>query len=133
MTTSFGTTALTYDRFLIEGTDSKGTIGKTVVNGGQFLQLKDVTKDSAAHEAFDKAVEKFYAPITKAVAALEAAHIANAEDLFTEVIQPAVQSISGQPAITVRLEHETVVLRLIEAGDYDRLIWVGDSLEITAA
>ena len=133
MTASFTTTELTRNRFLVEGTDSLGTINKVVLDGTQYKQLKGDAGDTAAVEAFDKAVAKFYAPLTKAAEALEAAIKAPEGDLFSEVVQEAVAPTLGQPEVRVRLTADTVILRFIEQGATDRLIWVGNDLEITAA
>ena len=34
---------------------------------------------------------------------------------------------------TYRLTQDSAILRLLADGEFDRLIWVGDKLEITAA
>ena len=134
MTASFSTTELTRNRFLVEGTDAAGTINKTVLDGTQYKELKGDDSHSAAHAEFDKAVEKFYGPLTKAAEKLEAAHAAGPSDVFTEVVQEAVAPTAGQREIRVVLTPDTVILRLIEADAATaRLIWVGNDLEITAA
>jgi len=131
VTSTFTTTQLAGERFIVRGTDAFGVIGETVLDGSQYLGLKGDTAHDAAHEAFNKAIEEFYAPITKAAEALEAAHSAE-NDIFVEVVQPAVAPTAGQDEIRIRLTPDTVILRLIDAGETDRLVWVGQNLEITA-
>jgi hypothetical protein len=132
MTASFTTTDLVGGRTLVEGTDINGVTGKTVLNNTQYNELKGNSAHAVAHEAFDKAVEKFYAPLTKAAEALEAANVAT-EDIFVEKISDAVEAVAARPAQYVRLTANTIILRRIEAGDTDGLVWVGDTLEIVAA
>ena len=129
---SFTTTDLVNNRVLVEGTDRLGHIGRTVLDSTQFLELSARDDHSLAHEAFDAEVRAFYAPLTAAAEKLEAAQQVQAEDLFTEVVQEAVEATAGQQEIRVRLSRDTVILRLIEQGDDERLIWVNDQIEITA-
>ena len=131
MTASFTTTALVGGRTLVEGTDVAGYSGRTVLDNTQYTALKGDSAHAVAHEAFDKAVSKFYAPLVKAAEALESAHVAT-EDIFVEKISDATEAVAARPAQYVRLTPDTVILRRLEAGQYDGLVWVGDSLEITA-
>jgi hypothetical protein len=134
MTTSFKTTELTGDRTLVEGTDVNGVTGKTVLSNAQFKDLWGNSAHDAAHKEFDAAVEKFYAPLNKAIDKLKAAHeSAVAEDLYTEVVGEDVAPTAGSTARRIRLSQDTVILRLIAQGKTDRLVWVNDQLEITAA
>ena len=132
MTASFTTTELTRNRFLVEGTDASGVINKVVLDGTQYKELAGNSAFDLATEEYDAAVAAFYAPLTDAAEKLEAAREANF-DVFSEVVQEAVEPTAGQPEIRVVLTPDTVILRLIEKGDTDRLVWVGDQLEITAA
>ena len=129
---SFTTTELVNNRVLVEGTDRLGILNRTVLDTTQFNELYQSDQHAAAHEAFDAAVDAFYAPLLEAVEAFDTAHAAaRDEDLFEVVVQEAVEPTAGQPEIRRRLTQDTVILRLIEQGDDDRLIWIGDSLEIT--
>ena len=132
MTASFSTTELTRNRFLVEGTDASGTIGKTVLDGTQYKELAGNSAFDQATAEYDEAVAAFYQPLTDAAEALEAAREADF-DQFSEVVQEGIAPTAGQPEIRVVLTPDTVILRLIEAGDNDRLVWVGNDLEITAA
>ena len=129
---SFTTTDLVNNRVLVEGTDRRGRVGRTVLGSTQFRELSARDDHSLAHEAFDAEVRAFYAPLTAAAEKLEAAHQVQAEDLFTEVVQEAVEATAGQQEIRVHLSSDTVILRLLEQGDDERLIWVNGYLEITA-
>lgn len=130
---SFTTTKLAGHRVLVEGTDKNSILGREVLDSTQWDRLTEDTGHSAAHQAFDKAIEKFYAPLTKAAEALEAAHKGPAEDVFSIVTQEAVPATPGQREIRESLTHDSAVLRILEQSDADqRLIWVNDHLEIVA-
>lgn len=130
MTSQFTTTNLVRNRVLVEGTDKFGTIGKIVLDGSLYVDLKGDSAHNVALEAFENAVKEFYLPLTEAAELLQEAH-AGKDDIFTEVIQDAVEPTLGQREVRIVLTPDTVILRLIEAGDTDRLVWVGDQLEIT--
>jgi hypothetical protein len=131
MTSTFSTTNLVGERVLVQGTDVNGISGKTILDSSQFNELKGNSAHDAAHEAFDAAVKEFWAPITEAAETLAAAHVA-VEDIFVEKIADASPAVPARSAEYVRLTPDTVILRRIEAGETDGLIWVGDNLEIAA-
>lgn len=130
---TFNTTELTQNRVLVEGTDRFGVNDRKVLDATEYNELFAADQHSAAHEAFDAAVREFYAPLTAAVEEFEAAHTAEDDDLFEITVQEEVAPTLGQPEIRRRLGRDTVILRLIEQGEEDRLIWIKGELEITAA
>lgn len=133
MTASFSTTALANERVLVNGTDSFGTTNKIVLDASEYNQINDNFKVDAATKAFNAEVEAFFAPLTEAADQLaEAQKRSKALDPAQYVVvQEHVCATEGQDAIIIKVSHDTSVLTLIEAGDFERLIWVGDSLEIT--
>src|SRR5690606_16121312 len=52
------------------------------------------------------------------------------DPLTYDVIQEAVPGVQGQGELRRVLSHDTYLLRLIDAGQEDRLIWVNDELEV---
>lgn len=129
---TFNTTELTQNRVLVEGTDRFGVNDRKVLDATEYNELFAADQHSAALEAFDAAVEEFYAPLVAAVEAFEAAHTAADDDLFELVVQEEIAPTAGQPERRVRLGRDTVILRLLEQGEADRLIWIKGELEITA-
>ena len=129
---SFTTTELTQNRVLVEGTDRLGFNGRTVLDSSQWQELKADRGHSDAHAEFDAAVNDFYAPLLAAVEKIEASHLANRDDLFEVVVQEGEDGKAAVEEIRVALTKDSAILRLLEQGDEARLIWVGDSLEITA-
>lgn len=126
---SFSTINLTNDRVLVKGTDVHGTTGETVLDGSQWAEVKAHSQHLDAHEAFDSAVEEFFRPLTEASEAL-AKPVTKVDPNATVVLQEEVEPTAGTQGIVVSLTRESQILRLIEGGNTDRLIWVGDDLEI---
>ena len=124
----FSRTNLTGNRVLVDGTDQFGTINKIVLDATQWNELNAVSACADAHEAYDAAVKKFYAPLVKASEALNDAHNAVRQDDVWYV--EGTKAVAGVPDQAIQLSHDSTVLRLLENGAEDRLVWVGDALEI---
>ena len=131
MTSNFTTLNLSGERVLIKGTDSQGTDGQTVVFATEWNEVKRRTQHSEAHEDFDRAVEEFFAPLTQAAEALDLAFNQQSRDPISFVVLDEGEAASpGRTEVVIKLSHDSVVLRLLESGDTDRLVWVGDTLEV---
>jgi len=132
---SFKTIALAGNKVLVRGTDVTGSEGQEVLDSTQWLELNQKDVHGAAHAKFNEAVEAFFAPITDAIDELEAAHrIENAVDpLFYVVKGEAVEAVAGEAQEIIELNRDSVILRAIEEGQSDRLVWVNNHLEVTAA
>lgn len=126
----FTTIALTGDRYLVEGTDSRGEYGKTVLDGGQFNLFRQRSKIADAQAAFDEAITRFYAPLEKAKATLEKAE-QDVSDPLTFVVAPTAGTPSQPGTSGVVAYRDTRVLMAIEDGYTDRLVWINETLEIT--
>ena len=133
----FKTTNLSGNRVLVAGTDKLGFSGRTVLDSTEWAELKATRAFQAAEDAFNLANEEFYAPITAAAEALEAAadaaKNAELEDIFYEELQTGEAAKAESPTVRQLLSKDSVILKLIETGAADdRLIWIGDDLEILA-
>lgn len=116
------------DQALITGTDHLGNKGKTVVSTTQWDDLKARKNFSSAVEDYDAAVEKFFAPLTKAAKKAEKAMAPKAQDPTEYVVlTEAVEGTASKPADIIPLSRDSVILRLIEEKNTDRLVWVTDS------
>ena len=128
-------TRLAGSRALVQGSDFAGTIGKQVISSAEWDAFKASTKFDDLTASFNEKVASFFAPITEAID--ELAELTEQETLgdpaFYVRLQEAVEPTEGQPEILQQLSYDSVVLRLIEEGATDRLIWVNDKLEILAA
>ena len=132
MTASFTTTRLVNERAVVRGTDKFGAVGETVVSTSQWDEISAMSETDKARESFDQAVKEFFAPLERAA---EKAH----RDLKAH--KPKDQSSyvvidegsEGEPARAphlIQLNRDSVVLRLIEEGAFDRLIWVDGQVEV---
>ena len=114
---------------LVTGTDIAGNSGRTTVNTTQWLELQARTNFSAAAEDFDREVEAFFKPLTKAAKKLQK-KVAAAEQqdpIAYVVLKEGTEAVAPEPAQIVELSRDSIILRLIEEGQTDRLVWVDDS------
>ena len=113
---------------LVSGADHLGNEGKTIVSTTQWDELKDRSNFSSATEDFDAAVEAFFAPLQEASAKIEKAAAGKEQDP-TEyiVLKKGVKAVTGETDQIVELNKDSIILRLIEEGNTDRLVWVDES------
>lgn len=126
----FITTRLSGGRALIEGTDFKGVTNSVVVDTAQWDEVTGHTAFSQATADFDAAVEKFFAPLEAAADKLKSA-LERPTDATSYVVLQEGQD--AQPAVAqhiVKLNRDSILLRIVEQGDFDRLMWVKDQLEV---
>lgn len=130
---TFKTQALTGNRVIVSGTDVNGVQNQTVVDGAEWASIKAERNFGDAEAAFGASVEEFFAPLLEAAEAMGKALEVPTDELEYLVISEGVEATPGTEAHVVRLSRDSQILRLIEEGDSDRLVWVGDDLEILAA
>jgi hypothetical protein len=120
---------------LVSGTDKLGNIGKTEVYTHQWDELKGRTNFSKAQADFDAEVERFFKPLEKAAKKLGKATSRPSQDPAEYIVlKEEVKGTKPQPAEVVALTRDSIILRLIEEGDTDRLVWIDESsLGILAA
>ena len=126
----FTTTNLTGERVLVRGTDQFGTEGQTIVDAEQWNDVKARSSHMEAHENFEAAVEEFFAPIMEAADLLNSSAQPKVDPISYVVLQEGTEAEQGRDEIAVKLTVDSIVLRLLEQGDYDRLVWVNDQLEV---
>lgn len=129
---TFNTTNLANARVLVQGTDIHGGTGKVILDGSQWAEIKARKEHDAALENYDQEVERFFAPLMAAEAKLEATHYMQVDPASVVVLDPGTEGVEARQGTIAQLNSDSIVLRLIEEGKTDRLIWVGDSLEVTA-
>lgn len=127
---TFNKQQLANERALITGKDDAGENHKVIVSTLDYNQRNQRNKVELAQEAFDSAVEEFYAPILEAAEAANQSVVPTRDPAFFDVISEGSEGVPAQREHVERLPQDTVVLRLIEAGRTDRLIWVGDTIEV---
>ena len=130
---NFTTTALANEHFLVEGTDVRGNYAGCIVDGGEWLAIKRALGTNTAKAQLDAAVEEFFKPLVEAAEAFTAAKAPVVDALSVVVLN---EGTTGEPARereVVHLSRDAQILRAIEEGATDRLLWVNGELMITAA
>lgn len=128
----FTTLELVNDQTLVTGEDINGGLGQQVVDSSQWAEIKSLVQLNQATEEFDKAVEEFFAPLNAAADKAQAATSRPQDPAAYVVLQEGVEGAQEQPAHVVALTKDSVILRLIEEGQHDRLIWVNGELVVLA-
>lgn len=128
---TFSIHTLVGERVLVKGTDQFGVTGQTVLDSSQWAQVNSHKEYDQATEAFEQAVEEFFAPILDAAAQLDQAKAKPEPDSIGYVVlSEPEEGRPAKPGHLVKLTHDSIVLRLLEGGQHDRLAWVGDNLEV---
>ena len=127
---SFTVTPLLNQRVLVEGTDTRGTTGSVILDGAQWLALNARMDHEQAHDKYDAAVEKFFAPLTDAAEAVHAPKEDPASRLDMIVFSEEVKAVKAKPAEILTLHAHTTILRLIHTGDTGLLVWVSGELVV---
>jgi hypothetical protein len=113
---------------LVSGTDKLGNTGKCQVFTTQWDELNGRDNFSKATADFDAEVEKFFKPLEKAAKKLAKATARPSQDPAEYVVlKEEVKGQAHQPAQIVPLTRDSIILRLIEEGQTDRLVWVTES------
>ena len=113
---------------LVAGTDKLGKSGQTVVSTVQWDDLTGRDNFSKATADFDAAVEKFFAPLEKAAKKAKKALERPSQDPAEYIVlKEAVKGRVAEPAQVVALSKDSIILRLIEEGNTDRLVWIDES------
>lgn len=120
---------------LVSGKDLLGNEGKTTVSTTQWDELNARTNFSSATEDFDAAVEAFFAPLVEASEKVDKALSPKERDPAEYVVlKKGIEAVAGEHDQIVELTRDSIILRLIEKGTTDRLVWVDEStLGILAA
>jgi hypothetical protein len=123
---SFTVQSMLGDQALVSGTDAFGKTGKTVVSTQQWDELKAKQNFSAAVEDFDAAVAEFFRPLTDAAEA-----VTDTQPTYDPaeyiVLTEEVEGVEAKEQEIVELTRDSIILRLIEEGTTDRLIWIDES------
>ena len=133
MSNVFNTQRLAGQRVLVTGSEPEQ---QQILYSDEWDDVKHLLAHRVADDAFNSAVEEFFAPLVEAATAAEQELLATlpaVDDAFTVVISEGTEAVEGEDPQIITLSRETAILRMIEEGKTDRLIWVGSSIEILAA
>ena len=129
----FNTTILAGQRVLVTGSKKNQ---QTILDSTEWDSIKAHQAFHLAGDAFDEAVTAFFAPIVEAAEKANAAlaeSLPKRDDAFVVVLSEGIEGVEEVEPEVVQLGRDAAILRMIESGDTSRLIWVGDTIEITAA
>ena len=129
----FNTTILAGQRVLVTGSKENQ---QTILDSTEWDSIKAHQASYLAGEAFDEAVTAFFAPIVEAADKANAAlaeSLPKRDDAFVIVLSEGIEGVEEVEPEVIQLGRDAAILRMIESGDTSRLIWVGDTIEITAA
>ena len=108
----------------------------TKLDAGEWNRIKIWEKKVDATEAFDAEIAEYFKPFNEildnAVRKFEGLEPKVDPNSAYEVTE-GVDAVEGVKPKTYSLSKDSQILRLIESGQDDRLIWIGEELEILAA
>lgn len=129
----FNTTILAGRRVLVTGSKKNQ---QTILDSTEWDSIKAHQAYHLAGEAYDEAVTAFFAPIVEAAEKANAAlaeSLPKRDDAFVIVLAEGTEGVEEVEPEVIQLGRDAAILRMIEEGNTDRLVWVGDTIEITAA
>lgn len=129
----FNTTILAGQRVLVTGSKKNQ---QTILDSTEWDSIKAHQAFHLAGDAFDEAVTAFFAPIVEAAEKANAAlaeSLPKRDDAFVIVLSEGTEGAEEVEPEVIQLGRDAAILRMIEEGNTDRLVWVGDTIEITAA
>lgn len=129
----FNTTILAGQRVLVTGSKKNQ---QTILDSTEWDSIKAHQAFHLAGDAFDEAVTAFFAPIVEAAEkanATLAESLPKRDDAFVIVLSEGTEGVEEVEPEVIQLGRDAAILRMIEGGNTDRLVWVGDTIEITAA
>ena len=122
MTETFNTKALANDRLLVTGNPGQ----QTILYVEQWNTIKKEFRKESLVADFDSKIEEFFAPLVAAQEQLDKAMTPVIDPAFTIVLNEGKEEQPGEDTILIDLSTHSAIARLIERGELDRLIWVGD-------
>ena len=122
---AFTVTALVSGGYLVEGTDSKGVDGTTVLHSQAWDYVNHVRTHEVAEAEFDATVEAFFKPLTDAASEFNAKLAGPTNEWGTVTIG---ETVEGKQARTLDLDEAGIVLRILDESDGSSLRWVSGSL-----
>jgi hypothetical protein len=122
---TFHVTALVSGGYLVEGQDSKGVEGTTVLHSQSWDYVQHLRTHEVAEAEFDQMVDEFFKPLTDAAAAFSAKLAGPTNEWGTVTIG---QTVEGKQARTLDLDEAGIVLRILDETDGSSLRWVSGDL-----
>jgi len=113
---------------LVSGTDIAGNTGKQIVSTTQWEELKQRKNFSSATEDYDAAVEEFFKPLVEAGEKIKEAAAGKLQDAAEYVVlKEGTEGVKPEAAQILQLSKDSMILRFIEEGNTDRLVWIDET------
>lgn len=128
---TFTTTKLVGSRVMVSGTDVNGVAGQAILDSSQWDEIAADQAFSQAEKDFEAAAEAFFAPLVAAAEKVGKQLERKDDPISYVVLQDEVEATPGQRRQLVKLTKDSIVLRLLEQGDTNRLVWVNGEIEVT--
>ena len=126
---SFTVTYLAGDRALVQENTHQ-----IIVDAEEYLAMKLRQEKTGLIAQYDQSVADFFKPLTDVADKIKSVEEQEnrIDPDFHFVLAEGTEGEEPVRREVYRLEKDTVILRLIEEGRTERLIWIGDQLEILA-
>ena len=126
---SFTVTYLAGDRALVQEDTHQ-----IILDAEEYLAMKLRQKKTGLIAQYDQSVADFFKPLTDMADKIKSVEEQEnrIDPDFHFVLAEGTEGEEPVRREVYRLEKDTVILRLIEEGRTERLIWIGDQLEILA-
>lgn len=122
---TFDVTALASGGYLVEGQDSKGVEGSTILKSDRWDYVQHLRAHEIAEADFDAVVEAFFKPLTDA-ADKAAALVAGPKNKYGSIT--IGEPVEGVEATTVELDDAGILLNMLDLGKTKKLRWVNGDL-----
>ena len=126
-------TELAGDQVLVSGRDVRGTAGEEILDGSEYFARQRAAATQVAADEMDAEIQAFYAPLAEAADRLKAKLEVVTDPLLYVVEQEEQVGTPAAAKVVRKLGRDEAILRALETGHGDRLIWVKEQLVITAA
>ena len=126
---SFTVTYLAGDRALVQEDTHQ-----IILDAEEYLAMKLHQEKTGLIAQYDQSVADFFKPLTDVADKIKSVEEQGnrIDPDFHFVLAEGTEGEEPVRREVYRLEKDTVILRLIEEGRTERLIWIGDQLEILA-
>ena len=126
---SFTVTYLAGDRALVQEDTHQ-----IILDAEEYLAMKLRQEKTGLIAQYDQSVADFFKPLTDVADKIKSMEEQEnrIDPDFHFVLAEGTEGEEPVRREVYRLEKDTVILRLIEEGRTERLIWIGDQLEILA-
>lgn len=122
---TFTVTPLVSGGYLVEGQDSKGVEGTTVLHSNSWDYVQHLRTHEVAEAEFDAMVSEFFKPLTDAADAFNAKLAGPSNEWGTVTIG---EDVEGKAARKLDLDEAGIVLRILDETDGSSLRWVNGDL-----